>query len=94
MQKSSILDPHLGSEYTSANIFAAMWSCAWKITLREKCPYSEFSWSVFSNIQTEYGKKLRILRISPYSVRLRENTDQKNSEYGHFSWSVTFSEKI
>ena len=26
--------------------------------------------------------------ISPYSVRMRENTDQKNSEYGHFSCSV------
>ena len=26
-----------------------------------------------------------ILRISPYSVRMREKTDQKNSEYGqHF----------
>ena len=25
-----------------------------------------------------------ILRISPYSVRMRENTDQNNSEYGHF----------
>ena len=24
---------------------------------------------------------------SPYSVRMRENTDQKNSEYGHFSRS-------
>ena len=23
----------------------------------------------------------------PYSVRMRENTDQKNSEYGHFSRS-------
>ena len=23
--------------------------------LREKCPYSEFFWSVFSHIQTEYG---------------------------------------
>ena len=31
-------------------------------------------WSVFSRIQTEYGK---ILRISPYLVRMRENTDQK-----------------
>ena len=27
----------------------------WSITLREKCPYSEFSWSVFSRIYTEYG---------------------------------------
>ena len=26
-----------------------------------------------------------ILRISQYSVRMWENTDQKNSEYGHFS---------
>ena len=29
----------------------------------------------------------KILSISPYSVRMRENTDQKNSEYGHFSRS-------
>ena len=28
----------------------------------------------FSRIRTEYGE---ILRISPYSVRMRENTDQK-----------------
>ena len=27
---------------------------------------------------------LRILRISPYSVRMRENKDQNNYEYGHF----------
>ena len=25
---------------------------------------------------------------TPYSVQMRENTDQKNSEYGHFSRSV------
>ena len=31
----------------------------------------------------------KILRISPYSVRMRENTDKKNSEYGHFLRSVT-----
>ena len=56
-----------------------------KITLHEKRPYSEFFWSVFSRIQTEYGGTVR---ISPYSVRARENTDQKNSEYGHVSRSV------
>ena len=33
-----------------------------------------FFWSVFSRIWTEYGE---ILLISPYSVRMRENTDQK-----------------
>ena len=31
-----------------------------------------FFWAVFSVIQTEYGE---ILRISSYSVRMRENTD-------------------
>ena len=33
-------------------------------------------------IRTEQGE---ILRISPYSVQMRENVDQNNSEYGHFS---------
>ena len=42
--------------------------------LREMCPYSEFFWSVFSCIQTEYGK---ILCISPYSVRMREKQTRK-----------------
>ena len=50
-------------------------------TLREKCPHSVLFWFVFSRIQTEYGE---ILRISPYSVRMRENADQNNPEYGDF----------
>ena len=54
------------------------------MTLRETCPYSEFFWSVFSLIQTEYGE---ILSITSYSVQIRENTDQKNSKHGHFSRS-------
>ena len=29
-----------------------------------------------------------MLRISPYSVRMRENKGQNNSEYGHFLRSV------
>ena len=49
--------------------------------LRKKSPYSEFFWCAFSSIWPEYGE---ILHISPYSVRRRENTDQKNSEYGDF----------
>ena len=51
-----------------------------KFTLGKKCLYSELSWSVFSCIRTEYGE------IS----RMRENADQINSEYGHFSRSVIF----
>ena len=54
-------------------------------TVRKKCPYSEFFWSTFSRIRTEYGE---IQCTSPYSVRLWENTDQKDSEYGLFSRSV------
>ena len=49
--------------------------------LREKYPYSEFFLQVFSCNRHEYGE---IPCISPHSVRMRENTNQKNSEYGHF----------
>ena len=40
--------------------------------------------SLFSRIRTKYGE---MLRASPYSVWMRENTDQENSEYGYFSLS-------
>ena len=40
----------------------------------EKCPYSEFFWSVFSHIRS----------ISPYSIRMRENTGQKISNTNTF----------
>ena len=30
-----------------------------------------------------------LLRISPYSVRMRENVDQNNAEYGQFLRSVS-----
>ena len=63
-------------------------------SLRKKCPYSELLWSTFFRIWTEYGE---IRSISPYSVQIRENADQNNSEYGHFprdyhddSLNVTF----
>ena len=48
-----------------------------KVSLRKKCPYSEFFSSVFTRILIEYGKKLP---ISPYSVPMREKADQKKSE--------------
>ena len=56
-------------------------------TLREKCPYSEFFWSIFSHIWTNYGD---LLCISLYSIRMGENADQKNSEYGPFLRSAIF----
>ena len=45
----------------------------------EMGPYSELFWSVFSRIRIEYGE------ILPHSVRMRENTEQENSELGHFT---------
>ena len=52
------------------------------------CPDSEFFWSVLSRIRSEYGE---IQGISSCSVQMRENTDEKNSEYGHSSRSVCYS---
>ena len=49
------------------------------MTLREKCTYEEFFWSVFSRIRTEYGD----LRS-----KIQENTNQKISENGQFLCSV------
>ena len=60
------------------------------LPLREKCPYSELFWSAFSRIRTEYGE---IRSIFPYSVRMRENADQNNSEYGHFLHNFNDQEK-
>ena len=65
--------------YNSENEFHNLYTKASSIAkraLRKKCPYSELFWSVFSRIRTEYGE---ILCISPYSVRMRENTDQNNT---------------
>ena len=60
-------------------------------SLRKKCTYSELFWSVFSRIRTEYGE---MQSISPYLVQIRENTDQNNSQYGHFSRSDCCSSQI
>ena len=56
-----------------------------ELSLRQECPYSKLFWSAFSRIRTEHKE---ILRISPYSLRMRKTTDQNNSEYGHFLYSV------
>ena len=49
------------------------------IALRVKCPYSEFFWSLFSRIWTEYRKILCILPIQSELGKMRTriitNTD-------------------
>ena len=52
-----------------------------KIHCVKQCLYSELLWSRFSCIWTWCGE---IRSISQYSVRMRKNTDQGNSEYGRF----------
>ena len=48
--------------------------------LHGKCTYSEVFWSVFPRTWAEYRG---IWIISPYSVQMRENEDQKYSGYRH-----------
>ena len=55
------------------------------MSLRKKYLYSELFRSVFSSIRAEYEE---IHGISPYSVPMRENVDQNNFKYGHFSRSL------
>ena len=50
-----------------------------------------FFWFVFSCIRTEYGD---LLGNFLYSVRIQENTDQKNSVFGHFSCSDFYDGEI
>ena len=69
--------------FDCVNILRAFFS----YTLREKCPYSDLFWSAFSHIRTEYGE---VRSISLYSVRMRENVDQNNYEYGNFLHSDSF----
>ena len=45
----------------------------WKSNCVKSVQIRSFFWSVFSRIQTEYGE----IRISPYSIRMLENTDQE-----------------
>ena len=56
-------------------------------SLRERCSYSELFWFIFSRIWTEYRE---IRTISPYSVRMRDNMNQNNYEYGHVLRSDCF----
>ena len=70
-EKSSALDAWQRSKYKGLH------------RVKSVCILS-FFWLAFSGIQTEYGD---IRSISPYSFQMRDNVDQKNSEYIHFSRS-------
>ena len=73
-------------EYQFIHQFAyfTKYNSYYKPLLRKKCPYLELFWSVFYRIRTKY------LSISPYSVRMRENTDQNNSKHRLFLRSAVY----
>ena len=52
--------------------------CVVFMTLREKCPFSEFLWSIIFRIRTKYGE---IRSMFPYSVRMPKSKDKNNSKY-------------
>ena len=58
------------------------------LSLCEKCPNTELFLVCIFHIRTEY---IKLRSISPYPVRMRENAEQKNSVFGHFSRSVSWS---
>ena len=51
----------------------------------------EFLWTVFSRIRIKYRD---LLSKPSYLDQMRENKDQTNSNYGHFSRSIILSDKI
>ena len=77
IQKLTHFLKFLYSEFSTIYVFVP-------ITLRKKCPYLEFFWSVFSHTRTEYGD---LQSKAAYSVQMRENMEQKKSEYVHLSRS-------
>ena len=78
---------HICCEMRVSNFFKELCCKSESIPLQaknhcvKKFLYSEFFWSAFSRIWTEYGE---IRSISPYSAEVPGNTEQKNSEYRNF----------
>ena len=66
-------------KYSFSDVFQEIWTkMLWK-SMREKCPYSEFLWSVISRIRAEYGEILCISSIQSecgkMQTRKTPNTD-------------------
>ena len=60
-------------------------------------PGTSISLYHFDNLQFEvisYSGQIMLFMFSPYSVRMRENTDENNSKYGHFSRSDSFQDTL
>ena len=75
--------------FKSTMCFAKSSQTLSRLTLHEKCLYSDFFWSAFSRIRIEHGD---LLCKFSYLDRIRENTDQKNSEFEHLLRSVSWED--
>ena len=67
------------------NLHGALDQGFWIITVWRVSLFRVFLLRIFSHSKRYSGE---ILRISPDSVQMRETTDQKSSEYGHFTPSA------
>ena len=76
------LGAKIAKYFVSVQVASAKVTIILTDALPKKCPFSDFLASVFSRVRTEYS-----VQMHPYSVRIRENADQNNSKYGHFSHS-------
>ena len=62
------------------------------LSLRKKCPYLEFFWSIFSRIRTEYGERYLVsLRIQSESGKIRTRKSP-NTDTFHAVFVFTINE--
>ena len=88
MNQPMNLPSYVSTPYTHSSLVISAWltiilfpvRMSDNVRLREKRPYSEFFWYVFSLKEYEETQS-----VFPYLVRMQENKDQRNSEYKHFS---------
>ena len=59
-----------------------------EITLREKCLYLKFFWSLFFRIRIEFGN---LQSSFPYSAQNARKHNQENSKYGDFSRGINLT---
>ena len=61
-----------------------------------QCTFTKLSSKTFfKKMNKNYSRHcVKSVRISPYSAQMRENTEKKNFEYGHFSRSAWFKEVL
>ena len=78
---SSVLSKHLHQHDQSFCQFDQFYSTIWLFTLPERCPYSEFYWSIFVRNRTEHGE-----------IRSRK-TPNTNTFYGVFVMWLRWSDQ-